>query len=70
VGPLRATADEKGKAMKAPSRNAGFICLLLFIVGVIGFFVPLGGIPYAGPVLQILNQIVGYGLLLLTVYIF
>jgi len=37
---------------------------------------PLGGIPYAGPVLQILNQIdvyilmVGYGLLLLTVYIF
>jgi hypothetical protein len=44
--------------------------------GVIGFFVPLGGIPYAGPVLQILNQIdvyilmVGYGLLLLTVYIF
>ncbi len=76
MGPLRATADEKGKAMKAPSRNAGFICLLLFIVGVIGFFVPLGGIPYAGPVLQILNQIdvyilmVGYGLLLLTVYIF
>lgn len=62
--------------MKAPSRNAGFICLLLFIVGVLGFFVPLGGIPYAGPVLQILNEIdvyilmVGYGLLLLTVYIF
>ena len=62
--------------MKAPSRNAGVICLLLFIVGVIGFFVPLDGIPYAGPVLQILNQIdvyilmVGYGLLLLTVYIF
>ena len=62
--------------MKAPSRNAGIICLLLFIVGVIGFFVPLGGIPYAGPVLQILNQIdvyilmFGYGLLLLTVYIF
>jgi hypothetical protein len=38
--------------------------------------VPLGGIPYLGPVLQILNQIdvyilmAGYGLLLLTVYIF
>lgn len=52
------------------------ICLLLFIVGVIGYFVPLGGIPYAGPVLQIFNQIdvyilmFGYGLLLLTVYIF
>ena len=62
--------------MKAPSRNAGFICLLLFIVGVIGFFVPLGGIPYAGPVLQTINQIdvyilmFGYGLLLLSVYIF
>jgi hypothetical protein len=62
--------------MKAPSRNAGFICLLLFIAGVIGFFVPLGRIPYAGPVLQILNEIcvyilmAGYGLLLLFVYIF
>ncbi len=62
--------------MKAPSRNAGFICLLLFIGGVIGFFVPLSGIPYAGPVLRFLNDIaayilmVGYGLLLLTVYIF
>jgi len=72
----RAAADGKGNAMKAPSRNAGFICLLLFIVGVIGFFVPLAGIPYAGPVLQILNEIdvyiliAGYGLLLLTVYIF
>ena len=72
----RAASGGKGTAMKAPSRNAGFICLLLFIVGVIGFFVPLAGIPYAGPVLQILNEIdvyiliAGYGLLLLTVYIF
>ena len=70
------TADGKGEGMKAPSRNAGLICLLLFIVGVIGFFLPLGGIPYAGPVLQILNEIAaytlmtGYGLLLLTVYVF
>jgi len=62
--------------MKAPSRNAGFICLLLFVAGGIGFFVRLGGVPYAGPVLQILNEIgayilmVGYGLLLLTIYIF
>ena len=62
--------------MKALSRNAGFICLLLFTVGVIGLFVPPGGIRYAGPVLQILNRIdvyiltVGYGLLLLTVHIF
>jgi hypothetical protein len=62
--------------MKAPSRNAGFICLLLFIVGVIGFFVPLDRIPYAGPVLHVLNEVAvyilmaGYGLLLFTVYIF
>ena len=62
--------------MKAPSRNAGFFCLLLFIVGVVGFFVPLDRIPYAGPVLQIFNDIdvyilmAGYGLLLLTVFIF
>ena len=61
--------------MKAPSRNAGFICLLLFIAGVIGFFVPLGGIPYLGPVLGLLNKIdvyiliFGYALLLLTVYV-
>lgn len=62
--------------MKAPSRNAGLVCLLLFVVGVIGFFVPLDRIPHAGPVLHILNEIdvyilmAGYGLLLLTVYIF
>lgn len=61
--------------MKAPSRNAGFICLLLFIVGVIGYFVPLRGVPYLGPILGILNELdvyllmIGYGLLLLTVYV-
>ena len=61
--------------MKAPSRNAGFVCLLLFIMGIIGHFVPLGGVPYLGPVLVIMNQIheyllmVGFGLLLLTVYV-
>lgn len=61
--------------MKAPSRRAGMLCLLLFVLGVIGYFVPLGGVPYAGPVLNILNQvdvyllIFGYGLLLLAVYV-
>lgn len=59
----------------APSRNAGLICLLLFVLGLIGYFVPLGHLPYVGPVLGILNQIdvyllmVGYALLLLAVYI-
>lgn len=61
--------------MKAPSRKAGLLCLLLFVLGVIGYIVPLGGVPYAGPVLNILNQvdvyllIFGYGLLLLAVYV-
>jgi hypothetical protein len=61
--------------MKAPSRKAGLLCLLLFVFGVIGYFVPLGGIPYAGPALAVLNQIdiylliIGYGLLLLAVYV-
>jgi hypothetical protein len=43
--------------MKAPSRKAGLLCLLLFVFGVIGYFVPLAGIPYAGPTLSVLNQI-------------
>ena len=61
--------------MKAPSRKAGLLCLLLFVFGVIGYFVPLGGVPYAGPVLNILNQVdvyllmFGYGLLLLAVFV-
>lgn len=61
--------------MKAPSRKAGLLCLMLFVLGVIGYIVPLGGVPYAGPVLNILNQvdvyllIFGYGLLLLAVYV-
>lgn len=61
--------------MKAPSRNAGMICLLLFILGMVGFFVPLGHVPYVGSVLVLLNQVdiyllmIGYALLLLTVYV-
>jgi hypothetical protein len=61
--------------MKAPSRKAGLLCLLLFVLGVIGYFVPLGGVPYAGPLLSSLNQIdvyllmFGYGLLLLAVFV-
>ena len=61
--------------MKAPSRKAGLVCLLLFIAGVIGCFVPLGGVPYLGAVLTLINQaavwilMAGYGLLLLAVYV-
>jgi hypothetical protein len=61
--------------MKAPSRKAGVICLSLFVLGVVGYFVPLNGVPHLGAVLMLLNQyaawllIFGYGLLLLTVYV-
>jgi hypothetical protein len=59
----------------APSRNTAFICLLLFILGCIGLFVPLGHIAYLGPILHIINKLAvyllisGYGLLLLAVYV-
>ncbi len=59
----------------APSRKTALICLTVFILGLIGHFIPLGQIAYIGPVLHILNRIAvylligGYGLLLLAVYI-
>ncbi|MHB8347878.1 MAG: hypothetical protein ACYDHM_11975 [Acidiferrobacterales bacterium] len=59
----------------APSRNTALICLLLFVLGLIGHFIPLGHVAYIGPAIQILNRIAidlligGYGLLLLGVYI-
>ena len=63
--------------MKAhtPSRNTALICLIVFVLGLIGWFVPLGQIHYIGPYLKFINQIavyllIGrYGLLLASVYI-
>ena len=61
--------------MKAPSRKAGLICLLLFMLGLLGLFVPLSGVPYIGSALAFVNQfavyllLFGYGLLLLAVYV-
>ena len=63
--------------MKAhtPSRNTAFICLILFILGLIGLFIPLAHIQVVGPYLKFINQIAvyllisGYGLLLAAVYI-
>lgn len=58
-----------------PSRRAAFISLLLFVIGLIGLFVPLGGIAVIGPFLAIINKLAvylligGYGLLLAAVYI-
>jgi hypothetical protein len=59
----------------APSRNAALICLVLFILGMIGHFVPLGQVAYIGPGLKVLNHAAvyvlmsGYGLLLLAVFV-
>ena len=63
--------------MKAhtPSRNTALICLIVFVIGLIGWFVPLAQIHYIGPYLRFINQIAvylligGYGLLLAAVYI-
>jgi len=51
------------------------VCLVVFVVGLIGLFVPMGHIAYAGQVLKYINHyavyllIAGYGLLLTAVYI-
>jgi hypothetical protein len=63
--------------MKAhtPSRNTALICLILFILGLIGLFVPLASIHVIGQYLHFINHIAvylligGYGLLLAAVYI-
>lgn len=59
----------------APSKNTALICLLLFVLGLIGLFVPLWHIHYIGPYIKFVNHIAvylligGYGLLLAAVYI-
>lgn len=63
--------------MKAhpPSRNTALICLIIFVLGLIGLFVPLAQVQIIGPYLKFINQfavyllIGGYGLLLAAVYI-
>jgi len=58
-----------------PSRNTALICLIIFVVGLIGLFVPLGQIHYIGPYIKFINHIAvylligGYSLLLAAVYI-
>lgn len=60
---------------RTPSRRAALTALLLFIVALVGYFIPLGGIAVVGPYLKVINQIAvylligGYGLLLAAVYI-
>jgi hypothetical protein len=59
----------------SPSRNTALICLILFVIGLIGVFVPLAHIQHLGPYLKFINHVAvylligGYGLLLAAVYI-
>jgi len=58
--------------MRSPKRNIALICLLLFIIGIVGYFVPLHGIPIVGPFVNhyaVYLLIGGYGLLLASIYI-
>jgi hypothetical protein len=51
------------------------LCLVIFVLALIGVFVPLGHLPYVGAALGLVNLyhewllIAGYALLLLAVYI-
>jgi hypothetical protein len=59
----------------APSRNAGLICILLFVLGLVGYFIPPRHMAFIGPLLGLINHaavyllIAGYSLLLLAVYV-
>ena len=61
--------------MKAPSSKTGLLCLVIFVLALIGLFVPLGHLPYVGAAFRLVSEyrewllIVGYALLLLAVYI-
>jgi len=61
--------------MKAPSRKTGLLCLVIFLLALVGMFVPLGHVPYVGSALALVNHyhewlmLSGFGLLLLAVYI-
>ena len=61
--------------MKAPSGKTGVVCLVVFIIAMIGAFVPMGHVPYIGSGLTLVNHyhewllMSGYALLLLAIYI-
>ena len=60
---------------RAPSRTTALLCLIVFVLGLIGVYVPLVHVHTIGPYLKFINQIAvhlligGYGLLLASVYI-
>ena len=61
--------------MKAPSRKTSLLCLAIFVLGMVGAFVPMGHVPYVGPSLTVVNHyhewllMSGYALLLLATFI-
>jgi hypothetical protein len=60
--------------LKAPSRKTGLLCLILFVIAMLGAFVPMGHLPYVGPGLTLVNRyyewllMSGYALLLLATF--
>ncbi|MFL6581976.1 MAG: hypothetical protein ACJ8G2_14625 [Burkholderiales bacterium] len=61
--------------MKAPSRKTGLLCLVVFVIAMVGAFVPMGHLPYVGSGLTLVNHyhewllMSGYALLLLATFI-
>jgi len=61
--------------LKAPSRKTGLLCLVVFVIAMVGTFVPMGHLPYVGRGLALVNHdhewllISGYALLLLATFI-
>lgn len=58
--------------MKPPKKRTALICLILFVVGVIGYFIPLYEIPVIGSFINrvaVYVLVAGYGLLLAAIYV-
>ncbi len=58
--------------MATPKKKTALICLILFILGVTGYFVPLHNIPIVGSFVNraaVYLLMGGYGLLLASIYV-
>lgn len=58
--------------MRTPQKRTALICLILFILGVVGYLIPLYNVPIVGPFINhiaVYLLIAGYGLLLAAIYV-
>lgn len=58
--------------MRTPKKRTVLVCLILFILGIAGYFIPLYDIPLIGSFINriaVYLLIAGYGLLLAAIYI-